>query len=276
MQTIFRSTPTSNFTILANDLVNSPLPSGAKNVLTYLISKPQNWQLRVTDISKQLALSTYAVRKALKQLRIAGYVFLERLRGGFTRWFIYDKPQTLGKLKTSAIPAKVPHVENKHIQSEYVLIRTEAEINKETTTPSLVLPPKQENIVVVDNSELIYPVELNPVQKKTAKHVIKKCNPELQQPVLFALAYAMAQNKVKSPVAYLNGLITRANNGTFEAIQAHSTTKQTTPLIPIYQGRIKPSKVDNDEYFRDLINRFGDKAVNIVNRTWPTANGKKS
>jgi hypothetical protein len=90
---------------------------------------------------------------------------------------------------------------------------------------------------VVVSSELIYPVQLNPEQKRGARHVIKKCNPESQQPVLFALAYAMAQNKVKSPLAYLNGLVTRANDGPFEPVGTATAINQGgKPIIPEWKG----------------------------------------
>lgn len=75
----------------------------------------------------------------------------------------------------------------------------------------------------------------------------------------------MAQGKVKSPVAYLNGLVSRANNGTFETINAPCSTNSTKPIIPIWKGHKEPEKVNNDAYFADLVKRFGDKAAKIIN-----------
>jgi hypothetical protein len=91
--------------------------------------------------------------------------------------------------------------------------------------------PKPDMANSEEKAELIYPPQLTDTQKKAAKHIIKKVKqPELQQPVLFALAYAITNGKITSSVpGYLQGLVTRANNGTFEAIQAAGASKQTRP-----------------------------------------------
>jgi hypothetical protein len=119
--------------------------------------------------------------------------------------------------------------------------------------------PDRESIVVVE-SELIYPIQLNPAQKKAAKHIIKKAPIHLQQDVLFALAYAIAQNKIKSVPAYLQGLVTRANNGTFEPVGAATASKQ----CKVWQGHVKTPPVDNNKFFQDLVNRFGNKAAAAI------------
>jgi len=139
----------------------------------------------------------------------------------------------------------VPTVEN---QPVLVITETE-EIKKPLPEPTEIAEQIQEQQhVVVDlvDSDLIYPVQLTPIQKKAAKHIIKKVKqPDLQQPVLFALAYYMAQGIVKSAPAYLQGLVKRANDGTFQPIQADTGTKQGgKPVIPIWQGfgQLTPSK----------------------------------
>jgi hypothetical protein len=276
MQTIIKTAPDSNFTIYANDLINSDIPSVPKNLLMYLLSKPVTWQLKTHDLRKQLGLSAYAVKKGLRWLCSAGFAAYTRLKTGHTIWRIFDKPQVkdnsglsfaqskansefrFTQPETGYSPAIPPQVEIPQVVFQPVLVITETEeINKPLPEPPLRFPEptqEQQQQVVVDlvDSDLIYPVQLNPVQKKGARHVIKKCNPELQQPVLFALAYALAQNKVKSPVAYLNGLITRANAGTFEPVGTTTATKQgSRPLIPIWQGfsASTPSKPEKAKGF---------------------------
>lgn len=235
---VYKSALTSDFTQTSNDLINDEtMPAKAKLILMYLLSKPANWNLRVSDIKRRLNLGTHSIRQALKWLQQTCYIFYERLKTGHCIWKIFDKPQVTAETKAVHSPVIPPQVEKPHVENQPVLVKIETEINKETTTPPTVTL-EQKSIVVVVDSELIYPEQLNPVQKKAAKHIIKKVQqPELQQPVLFALAYAIAQNKVKSAPAYLQGLVTRANNGTFEAIQPTTATNQASkPLIPIWQG----------------------------------------
>lgn len=236
MQTIFRTAPSSNFTILANDLITSSMPAIPQKVLLYLLSKPDTWRLKLHDLRNKLGLSTYATKKALKWLQSAGYAGYVRLKSGHTIWRIFGSPQSAPE--TAHSPAISPHVELPQVAFQPELQITETEIIHKPLPAALaptIPKPIQEVHVVVD-SELIYPVQLSPVQKKAAKHVIKKAPAALQQPVLFALAYAITSGSVKSPVAYLNGLITRANNGTFEPVQAGSGTKASKPIIPIWQG----------------------------------------
>ena len=250
MQTIYKTATTSNFTIIANDLVNSSIPPTPQKILLYLLSKPVTWQLKTHDLSKQLGLTAYAIKKALRWLCQAGFAAYTRLKSGHTIWRIFDKPQA----QTAYSLAIPPQVEIPQVAFQPDIVKTETALITETTTPPIV---QTEKAVVVSDSDLTYPVQLSDTQKKAAKHIIRKAPLQLQQPVLFALAYAMAQNKVKSAPAYLQGLVTRANNGTFESIAGGGTK---TPKPQIWQGHQKTPPIDNNSFFQELISKFGNKA----------------
>ena len=246
MQTIYRTAPASNFAIFSNELVNTPMPFKAKEVLIYLLSKPKDWRVKVADIRSSLALTTHTIRRSLEWLQSAGYAGYVRLKSGHTIWKIFDKPQQ----ETAHSPRQMPQVVLPHVAkpSDIQIQKDHKEIKKQlpaTTVAPPISAQITESIVVVD-SELIYPSQLTEPQKKAAKHIIKKIKkPELQQPVLFALAYAITSGTVKSAPAYLQGLVTRANNGTFEPVTATTATKQgNKPLIPIWHGfgQSAPSK----------------------------------
>jgi DNA-binding MarR family transcriptional regulator len=250
---IYRTAPTSNFTIFSNELITSAMPPVAKTILLYLLSKPDTWQAKAHDIRKQLDLSAYAVKKALRWLCSAGYAAWVRLKSGHTIWRIFSNPKGNSELrfsqpKTDHRPAIQPQVEIPQVVFQPVLVKIKTEkINKPlpATAAAPIPAPIAESLVVVSD-ELIYPVQLTDPQKKAAKHIIKKVKePELQQEVLFALAYAITSGTVKSAPAYLQGLVTRANNGTFEPVTATTASKQGgKPLIPIWQGfgQSSPSK----------------------------------
>jgi len=240
MQTIFKTAPASNFAIFSNELVNTPMPFKAKEVLIYLLSKPKDWRVKVADIRSSLALTTHTIRRSLEWLQSAGYAGYVRLKSGHTIWKIFDKPQQ----ETAHSPRQMPQVVLPHvakpsdiqIQIDHKEIKKPLPAEVVTSPISAQIP---ESIVVVSSDELIYPAQLTEPQKKAAKHIIKKVKePELQQPVLFALAYAITSGTVKSAPAYLQGLVTRANNGTFEPVTNTSTVKQGgKPLVPIWTGR---------------------------------------
>ena len=249
---IYRTALTSNFTQISNDLLASPLPPVPSKVLNYLLSKPSNWQMQRTDLKKTLALTGYAIQKALKWLQLNGYAWFTRFCGK-TTWRFTDNPNSVSTKPINQVtptsPVIAESIEIQHVENQHVLTIIEKQTNKETQLPAPVAVA-QKSIVVVD--ELIYPVQLNPSQKKACKSVIKKVKqPELQQPVLFALAYAMAQHKINSIPAYLQGLVKRANDGTFEATQADSNINTNKPLIPIWQGfgQSNPSNPDKAKSF---------------------------
>jgi hypothetical protein len=264
MQRIIKTTPASNFTIYANDLIGSDIPPTPKSILLYLLSKPPSWQLKTHDLKKQLGLTAYAVKKGLRWLCAAGFAAYTRLKSGHTIWKIFDKSQVHIQEKSAYSLVPTPQVEMPKVAFEPVIEIKETEERKKPLPATLEIhteSQEQENIVVVD---LVFPEKLTPVQKRASKYVIKKAPVQLQQDVLFALAYAMTQGKVKSPVAYLNGLVSRATNGTFEPIGAVSTTKNNNPIIPIWQGHKPPEKIDNNRFFADLLSRYGDKAAKVI------------
>jgi hypothetical protein len=95
---IFKTTP-SNFTPITNDLINSDIPPTPKSILLYLLSQPDKHTYNPQDldsISKQLGLTNYARKKALKYLLDKGYLRYQRLKAGYTSWQVSDKPQQMG------------------------------------------------------------------------------------------------------------------------------------------------------------------------------------
>lgn len=279
MQTIYTSNFTSNFTQVSNTLLNSVIPAKAQKVLLYLLSKPSNWQLRFNDIKFRLGLSTYSTRQALRWLTNAGYLIYQRLKSGHTVWRVYDTPQ-------AETPAAMPRVEIPHVENRFVLeTLRQTEIQEQQPSDIPIITPEPIVVVsgaviseIVGNSSpvsvdsstdgLTYPDKLTKEQRKQAKHVIKKCKPELKQDVLFALGYAMVQGTVKNPVAYLQGLIKSANNGLFTPVEVNLKGKNVSTLterLEIERKRKEEAqkrlKVDNNRFFQMLKEKYGHSST---------------
>ena len=91
---IYRTTQDSNFTQISNDLINSSIPSESKAILFCLLSKPvtDSYTAQSLDvITKQIGLTEYAKRKALRWLVDNNYLQWQRLKLGQTIWQICDK-----------------------------------------------------------------------------------------------------------------------------------------------------------------------------------------
>lgn len=94
VQTVFKTAPASNFTPIANDLINSDMLPIPESILLYLLSKPDKHTYNpqeLNTISKQLGLTNYARKKALVYLQAKGYLRYQRLKAGYTSWQISDK-----------------------------------------------------------------------------------------------------------------------------------------------------------------------------------------
>jgi hypothetical protein len=271
---IIRTIPSSDFTINANDLFKGPMPLGARSVLLYLLSKPANWQVRAHDIQRQLCQTAYTVRKALRWLCSAGYAYYIRQSTGKTVWSVFSKPQTPSPLftpevpsavfatetvlpvftpevpsplftpeavmpvfaSTAATPALPPRVEFSHIENQPVLTIFQTEEIKKQQHETLPEPQKTVVVSCEDNESLKYPEQLSKDQKKYIKAKIKTAPVDLQQDVLFELAYRMTLQTIHNVAGYVNNLIIAANNGTFTRTGGNGSVKKVNPAIAATQA----------------------------------------
>ena len=200
------------------------------------------WKLCKADIAIRLNKSMSTVKRAFKWLQEHGYLKYDPIN----KWQVYPSPN----LSKGVINEPLMRVNNEPLYIEVSLQRKEQQQSVVTTRPT----PKTIKIIpVVVSSEsegLVFPAQLTTPQLKEAKIKIKKAPVNLQQAVLTVLAHCLTQGTVKAPVAYLNGLITRAKNGTLEPIQATGGTisnqvsiAKTLEMLDSYRA-VKKTKPD--------------------------------
>lgn len=97
-------------------LTDSELTWEARGVLAYLLSKPDDWQVRVWDLVKQGPGGRQRMQRILKELETAGYMERRRLRNGngtfYWETLVYERPTIGGKpiygLATHGKPIHIP------------------------------------------------------------------------------------------------------------------------------------------------------------------------
>ncbi|MGP9808646.1 hypothetical protein ACT3TQ_09980 [Halomonas sp. AOP12-C2-37] len=97
---IIRRRVRSDFTTLNNDLIRDHrLSWKALGILVFVLHLPDNWQLRLSHLSKQREVGSGrdATRAGLKELQDAGYLYIQRERGEcgkfiHTTWLVTDRP----------------------------------------------------------------------------------------------------------------------------------------------------------------------------------------
>jgi hypothetical protein len=237
---INRTQSTSNFTILNNAIANDDnLSSTATSILVYLISKPPHWRFNANDIKRRFNIGLNKVYKCMHELIQAGYAVYKRTQSKVD-WFIYDTKQIITNTsKNATTPEKSNRVNFECVENDCVLQPT---IVEQSIT-------KQDVVVSCEkDEELKYPSNLTPIQRKACKSIIKKAPQNIQQEVLFSLAYAIANKNINSVPGYLNQLVTAAKNGTFTPLTAAgSISPSNKPLIPIWQGYKKSTTTNPDK-----------------------------
>jgi hypothetical protein len=100
--TILRLPKKEKYFRVANSVFNDQdLSWEARGVMGYLLSKPDNWQLRVLDLQRRGPAGQHKIRRILRELESARYLRRERFRrpDGTFGWFIliFEDP-SLAKL----------------------------------------------------------------------------------------------------------------------------------------------------------------------------------
>lgn len=96
---IVRSSLKENFSVLPNHLLNDDrLSADQLGLLVYLLSKPTDWQVQVTELRKRFDVGRDKIRTILACLEQYGYISKEQVRaeGKFAtnRYIVSDSPLT--------------------------------------------------------------------------------------------------------------------------------------------------------------------------------------
>lgn len=268
MQTIYATTHTSNFTVISNTLINSAIPAKAQKVLLYLLSKPCDWKLRVTDLKHRLGLSTYSVRQALRWLMANGYAHFERLKTGFTHWFIYDTP----KLKQAVSPDLMPCVEIPRVGNQSVLSNTEVLPNTDYYNSAPAIKRVEDNVVVFDagaedRPPIPLPDSLKGSQAKAASKLLRNVTETQAALILMIFNSAQKAKRINNPVAYLHGLVKAAQGGTLTAPAQPQTQTLDERIAKQREARKQAeirSKVDNATFFEKMRKQYGERFKPVI------------
>jgi Fe2+ or Zn2+ uptake regulation protein len=179
--TITRTKRVNNFTVLGNHIfADNHLSWRAMGLLSYLLSKPDDWRIYVNQLVHVTEGTTWndkrnTVYKILKELQAAGYVAHHRNADGSVDWSVSDQPHDKicneGKKPRDKIPnEEICHVNKQRTDS---VQRTEQQRtparNSRVEKPEPEKPKQQKKLVVVGvkiNSELAEQLAALPKQER--------------------------------------------------------------------------------------------------------------
>jgi len=93
----------TEFTVMANRAIQDEnLSFKATGLLCYLMSLPDDWVIRSSDLSSRKREKEWAIRSAFQELSSAGYVVRKKVqnpdgRGWITLTYVYERPQKISK-----------------------------------------------------------------------------------------------------------------------------------------------------------------------------------
>lgn len=91
MAFIRKNTNTNGFTIVSNDIIkDNDLSWKARSILIYLLSLPDNWEVRLEEISKHSIDGYSSFRNGIKELEKYGYFKTEKTHDEGRLKYIYD------------------------------------------------------------------------------------------------------------------------------------------------------------------------------------------
>ena len=200
------------FAQVDNRYLQSPLLSlKAKGLLTYLLSKPDNWNIRLSELQKNNADGRDAIRSTFKELEKYGYM---------KRVVTRDK---LGKFHTDYTVYEVSQLETKKaVETAHTIPKIAEKVVAEDIKP-------QES---TKNGEYDDMLELIPQKDRQA--------------VLDTLLQACKTRDVKNTRAYLSGLIKRYQAGTFVPVTMETPKNREEHVNPVADEKKKECKICND------------------------------
>lgn len=143
MPIIRSSRPTSDFTVMRNQVINDRnLSFEALGLLNYLLSKPDDWIVRFNDISARGGCGAEKTRRIIKECMDAGYMKIDNVRGESgkmlgTTYSVYDQPQSF--MTKNARDTGFPS-----LGKAEPILRTESVANKkESNLPTLATLSRQ-------------------------------------------------------------------------------------------------------------------------------------
>lgn len=134
---IHRKKRDKNYTIIPNNVyAHHQLSWQAMGLLSYLLSKPDDWQVspralvKVTEESgKKTGIN--GIYTILRELKAAGFCTMQRLANGKTVYVIYDEPQSAdANTQPQKLKQAKPRYEKPHKANDDVLL---SNINKQKT-----------------------------------------------------------------------------------------------------------------------------------------------
>jgi len=151
--TIIRVKKDGNYAVISNEPLNDDrLSWEAKGVLAYLLTKPNDWEVRNRDLERKGKVGAYKLSRILAELKQTGYLSRERrhLPDGTFEWVttVFEK-STMTRLSVDGSPVDGSPVDGK--PRDIVItesVNTESLSTEPPTAPGITYPVIEESVTL--------------------------------------------------------------------------------------------------------------------------------
>jgi DnaD/phage-associated family protein len=160
-QTIFRTVKNQDNPFVMMDrrpIENPALSWKAKGVLAYLLSRPDNWIVRIGDLVKRSPDGVHAIRGAIKELEKAGHVSRKEIRDGKSGKFVRYELEVYELPFTSRPLTNLPHAVNPLAEN---LTLNDTDFNENDSND--IQDDEEEQAPQKPNLFIIYQNEIGPI-----------------------------------------------------------------------------------------------------------------
>ncbi len=176
--TIIRVQKRDRYVIISREIFDDPdLSWETLGLLGYLLSKPNDWQVRVNHLIRLRNAGRDKIRRMLRELETAGYLERRRLRrpDGTWRWecLIYEDPQM-----NPTYLEKLEEKLRRRLEAEETIRRQAEEEDAEINDS---LPPCPENPSMDDLNESLPPCPEKPSTAEPSTAEPSTANPSIDQ-----------------------------------------------------------------------------------------------
>ena len=134
---------------------NVKLSWKAKGILTYLMSRPDGWEVSVSDLVNHSTDGSASIRAGLKELKNAGHMKYTKMRqaGRITGWLIevYEVPDS------DFLHVEILHVEKPHVENRTQVLKNLSNTEKPSNKNKADKPPTPPEILLYRSVALKFP-----------------------------------------------------------------------------------------------------------------------
>lgn len=233
--TIIRAPRRNRYLIIDQRIVDDTrLSWAARGMLAYLLSRPDNWQVRVKDLQRRGHLGRDGTYNLINELRSAGYV--EFRRGRDTRGRIRGGCYIVREIPNPPLPESpdtdVPEPAAPYPVDPDALTTTEVDLLPSTTTTT-----RNNNERCSGFEQRTYPIKfpnwMSSELQSAAFEKVARFESVLAQMLIDEWAGAINAGKIKkSPLGYLHELAARLDSNQFncryadQIVEARSVRKK--------------------------------------------------